>query len=201
METTGQYFYFLSWMGWIIVTFFFPKSAIRTFMSILLLVVIAGSTTTVQMFGFTMTASFLVLAVTTLILLVNSLKQKYILHYFSICTVALAYVCFIIFEIYDPVWIFLDRTWMLSVIILYLSLLLFKPKRERFVYMLAGVLLGEVLRGIVTDRIFSYSDIGSYEFLAVLALSSAGMATWMMFETLTIHLDSLIQKRVRERQG
>ncbi|WP_404458032.1 hypothetical protein [Sutcliffiella horikoshii] len=201
METTGQYFYFLSWMGWIIVTFFFPKSTIRTFMSILLLVVIAGSTTTVQMFGFTMTASFLVLAVTALILLVNSLKQKYILHYFSICTVALAYVCFIIFEIYDPVWIFLDRTWMLSVIILYLSLLLFKTKRERFVYMLAGVLLGEILRSIVTDRIFSYSDTGSFEFLAVLALSSAGMATWMMFETLTIQLDSLIQKRVRERQG
>ncbi|ART76884.1 hypothetical protein B4U37_12890 [Sutcliffiella horikoshii] len=201
METTGQYFYFLSWMGWIIVTFFFPKSAIRTNMSILLLVVIACSTTTVQMFGFTITASFLVLAVTALIMLVNSLRQKYILHYFSICTVALAYVCFIIFEIYDPVWIFLDRTWLLSVIILYLSLLLFKTKRERFVFMLTGVLLGEVLRSIVTDRIFSYSDIGSFEFLAVLALSSAGMATWMMFETLTIHLDSLIQKRVRERQG
>ncbi|MGD6774955.1 YphA family membrane protein [Sutcliffiella horikoshii] len=201
METTAQYFYFLSWMGWIIVTFFFPKSAIRTNMSILLLVVIAGSTTTVQMFGFTITASFLMLAVTALIMLVNSLKQKYILHYFSICTVALAYVCFIIFEIYDPVWIFLDRTWLLSVIILYLSLLLFKTKRERFVFMLTGVLLGEVLRSIVTDRIFSYSDIGSFEFMAVLALSSAGMATWMMFETLTIHLDSLIQKRVRERQG
>ncbi|MGD6873930.1 YphA family membrane protein [Sutcliffiella horikoshii] len=201
METTGQYFYFLSWMGWIIVTFFFPKSAIRTNMSILLLVVIACSTTTVQMFGFTITASFLVLVVTALIMLVNSLRQKYILHYFSICTVALAYVCFIIFEIYDPVWIFLDRTWLLSVIILYLSLLLFKTKRERFVFMLTGVLLGEVLRSIVTDRIFSYSDIGSFEFLAVLALSSAGMATWMMFETLTIHLDSLIQKRVRERQG
>nr|WP_010194115.1 hypothetical protein [Bacillus sp. m3-13] len=68
-------------------------------------------------------------------------------------------------------------------------------------FMLTGVLLGEVLRSIVTDRIFSYSDIGSFEFMAVLALSSAGMGTWMMFETLTIHLDSLIQKRVRERQG
>nr|WP_010194112.1 hypothetical protein [Bacillus sp. m3-13] len=76
METTAQYFYFLSWMGWIIVTFFFPKSAIRTNMSILLLVVIAGSTTTVQMFGFTITASFLMLAVTALIMLVNSLKAK-----------------------------------------------------------------------------------------------------------------------------
>lgn len=201
METSAQYFYFISWMGWIIITFFFPKSVTRTYLSILLLLVIATSTTKVIMFGFTITASFIVLAVTALILLVSSLKQKYILHYFSICTVALAYVCFIIFEIYDPVWIFLDRTWLLSVIILYLSLLLFKTKRERFVFMLTGVLLGEILRSIVTDRIFYYSDIGSFEFLAVLALSSSGMATWMMFETLTIHLDSLIQKRVRERQG
>ncbi|TYS68381.1 hypothetical protein FZC76_11665 [Sutcliffiella horikoshii] len=201
MEITGQYFYFIGWIGWIIVTFFFPKSVVRTFMSILILVVIAGSTTTVQMFGFTVTASFLVLAVIAFILLVKSLKQRYILHYLSICTIALAYVCFILFEIYDPVWIFLDRTWLLSVIILYLSLLLFKTKRERFVFMLTGVLFGEVLRSIVMDRIFSYSVIGTFEFLAVLALSSAGMATWMMFETLTIQLDSIIQKRVRERQG
>jgi hypothetical protein len=201
MEITGQYFYFICWIGWIIITFFFPKSVVRTFMSILILVVIAGSTTTVQMFGFTVTASFLVLAVIALILLVKSLKQKYILYYLSICTIALAYVCFILFEIYDPVWIFLDRTWLLSAIILYLSLLLFKSRRERFVFMLTGVLFGEILRSIVMDRIFSYSAIGTFEFLAVLALSSAGMATWMMFETLTIHLDSIIQKRVRERQG
>ncbi|NMH74064.1 hypothetical protein HF078_13310 [Bacillus sp. RO2] len=201
MEITGQYFYFICWIGWIIITFFFPKSVVRTFMSILILVVIAGSTTTIQMFGFTVTASFLVLAGIALILLVKSLKQKYILHYLSICTIALAYVCFILFEIYDPVWIFLDRTWLLSAIILYLSLLLFKSRRERFVFMLTGVLFGEILRSIVMDRIFSYSAIGTFEFLAVLALSSAGMATWMMFETVTIHLDSIIQKRVRERQG
>ncbi|KPB06683.1 YphA family membrane protein [Bacillus sp. CHD6a] len=201
MELAGQYFYFICWIGWIIITFFFPKSEVRTFMSILILVVIAGSTTTVQIFGFTVTASFLVLAGIALILLVKSLKQKYILHYLSICTIALAYVCFILFEIYDPVWIFFDRTWLLSFIILYLSLLLFKTKRERFVFMLTGVLFGEILRSIVMDRIFSYSALGTFEFLAVLALSSAGMATWIMFETLTIHLDSIIQKRVRERQG
>ncbi|WP_404442535.1 hypothetical protein LG307_12845 [Sutcliffiella horikoshii] len=201
METADQYFYFLSWVGWIIVTFFFPKSTFRTYMSILLLLVIAGSTTAVQIFGFSVTVSFLVLAVSAFILLVNSLKQKYLLHYLSICTVAMAYVCFIIFEIYDPVWIIFDRTWLLSFIILYLSLLLFKAKRERFVFQLTGVLLGEILHSIVIDRIFSFSVIGSFEFLAVLALSTAGLCTWMIFETLTIQLDSLIQKRVRERQG
>jgi len=201
METADQYFYFLSWMGWIIVTFFFPKSAVRTYLSILLLLVIAGSTTAVQIFGFSVTVSFLVLAVSALILVVNTLKQKYLLQYLSICTVAMAYVCFIIFEIYDPVWIIFDRTWLLSFIILYLSLLLFKAKRERFVFQLTGVLLGEILHSIVIDRIFSFSVIGSFEFLAVLALSTAGLCTWMIFETLTIQLDSLIQKRVRERQG
>lgn len=201
METADQYFYFLSWMGWIIVTFFFPKSAIRTNMSILFLLVIAGSTTAVHIFGFSVTVSFLVLAVSAFILLVNTLKQKYLLQYLSICTVAMAYVCFIIFEIYDPVWIIFDRTWLLSFIILYLSLLLFKAKRERFVFQLTGVLLGEILHSIVIDRIFSYSVMGSFEFLAVLALSTAGLCTWMIFETLTIQLDSLIQKRVRERQG
>ncbi len=201
METAGLYFYFLGWIGWIIITFFFPKSSVRTFLSILLLLVMAGSATYMNLFGFNVNIAFIFLVFTAIILLAKTMKQKYFLHYFSICTLSLAYVCFVIFEIYDPVWIILDRMWMLSFILLYLSLLLFKTKWERFVFMLTGVLQGEILNSMVLNSVFSYSVIGSYEFLAVLFLTSAGLGTWMIFETVTIYLDSVIQKRVRERQG
>ncbi|WP_339146514.1 MULTISPECIES: hypothetical protein [unclassified Sutcliffiella] len=201
METAGLYFYFLGWIGWIIITFFFPKSTVRTFLSLLLLLVMAGSTTYLNIFDFRVSVAFIILIFTAFILLTKTMKQKYFLHYFSICTLSLAYVCFVIFEIYDPVWIIIDRTWMLSFILLYLSLLLFKTKWERFVFMLTGVLQGEILNSIVLKSIFSYSVIGSFEFLAVLFLTSAGLGTWMMFETVTVYLDSVIQKRVRERQG
>ncbi|WP_053073702.1 hypothetical protein [Bacillus sp. LL01] len=201
METAGLYFYFLGWIGWIIITFLFPKSSVRTFLSLLLLLVIAGSATYIDIYGYKVNIAFLFLMITAIILLTKTLKQKYFLHYFSICTLSLAYVCFVIFEIYDPVWILIDRTFMLSFILLYLSLLLFKGKLERFVFMLTGVLQGEILNSFVLNSIFSYSVIGSYDFLAVLFLSSAGLATWMVFETVTVYLDSVIQKRVRERQG
>ncbi|MCM3617387.1 hypothetical protein M3936_07340 [Sutcliffiella horikoshii] len=201
METEGLYFYFLGWIGWIIITFLFSKSAIRTFLSILLLSLLAGSTTHVSIYGFSVNVAFIILVLTAIILLSKTLKQRYVLHYFSICTLSLAYVCFVIFEIYDPVWIFIDRTWMLSFILLYITLLLFKTKWERFVFMLTGVLQGEILNSFVLNSIFSYSVIGSFEFLAVLFLTSAGLGTWVVFENITVYLDSIIQKRVRERQG
>lgn len=201
METEGLYFYFLGWIGWIIITFLFSKSAIRTFLSILLLSLLAGSATHVSIYGFSVNVAFIILVLTAIILLSKTLKQRYVLHYFSICTLSLAYVCFVIFEIYDPVWIFIDRTWMLSFILLYITLLLFKTKWERFVFMLTGVLQGEILNSFVLNSIFSYSVIGSFDFLAVLFLTSAGLGTWVVFENITVYLDSIIQKRVRERQG
>lgn len=201
MESAGLYFYFLGWIGWIIITFLFSKSAIRTFLSILLLSLLAGSATHVNIFGFSVNVAFIILVLTAIILLSKTLKQRYVLHYFSICTLSLAYVCFVIFEIYDPVWIFIDRTWMLSFILLYITLLLFKTKWERFVFMLTGVLQGEILNSFVLNSIFSYSVIGSFDFLAVLFLTSAGLGAWVVFENITVYLDSIIQKRVRERQG
>lgn len=201
METEGLYFYFLGWIGWIIITFLFSKSAIRTFLSILLLSLLAGSATHVSIYGFSVNVAFIILVLTAIILLSKTLKQRYVLHYFSICTLSLAYVCFVIFEIYDPVWIFIDRTWMLSFILLYITLLLFKTKWERFVFMLTGVLQGEILNSFVLNSIFSYSVIGSFDFLAVLFLTSAGLGAWVVFENITVYLDSIIQKRVRERQG
>ncbi|MBM7619566.1 hypothetical protein JOC95_001415 [Bacillus tianshenii] len=201
MAVEGLYFYFLSWVGWIIVTFFFSKSKQRLMVSVLLLLIIIGSNTFIPIMEFQISFSFIVLAFTAIILLVIVLKKNLLLHYFSICTVALAYVCFKLFEIYDPVWIIFDRTWMLSIILLYLGLMLFKSKSERFVFLLTGLLMGELLSSFVLHSVFRYSVVGSFEFLDVYALTLSGLSVWVFFETVTVYLDGFIQKRVKEKQG
>ncbi|QFT89418.1 hypothetical protein FIU87_12235 [Bacillus sp. THAF10] len=201
MESAGLYFYFLCWVVWIISTFFFQKSTIRTFLSVVLLLLIASSTTYVDIFGFTTNVAFLVILATSFILLIKTMKQKYILLYLSITTLSLAYVCFCIFEIFDPVWILFNRTWLLSFILLYLALMLFKGRMERFVFMLAGITQGEIFKCLLWKNVFAYSVMGEFDFLAVLTLSLAGMSTWVLFETITVYLDAVIQKRVKEKQG
>ncbi|CAG9623598.1 YphA family membrane protein [Sutcliffiella rhizosphaerae] len=201
METEAMYFYFLSWVCWIIVTFMMQKSALRTFSSIVLLLIIIGSTSNFSIFSFEVSGSFIVLIIAAIILLVKTLKENYFLHYFSITTISLAYVCFIIYEIFDPVWILINRTWILAFIMVYLTLLLFKKRDERFVFMLCGLIQGELLNSFVLNSVFSYSVMGEISFLAVLFLASAGLGVWLLFATITVHLDSVIQKRVKERQG
>ncbi|MFE7062442.1 hypothetical protein ACFVAD_09825 [Sutcliffiella sp. NPDC057660] len=201
MVSEGLYFYFLSWVGWIIVTFFFAKSQQRFLLSALLLLIIIGSNTFIPVVDFQVSVSFIVLAIMAIILLVKVLKKHFLLHYFSICTVALAYVCFKLFEIYDPVWIIFHRTWMLSIILLYLALLLFKSKSERYVFLLTGLLMGELLSIFVLHSVFRYSIIGAFEFLDVFSLTVSGLSVWVFFETVTVYLDGFIQKRVKEKQG
>ena len=201
MVFEGLYFYFISWIGWIVVTFFFAKGRQRFLLSVLLLLIICGSDTYLPIMDIQVSISYIVLVITSIILLVNVLKKQYLLHYLSICTVALSYICFKLFEIYDPVWIMFNRTWMLSFILLYLTMLLFKSKRERYVFLLTGMLMGELLSIIVLHSIFRYSIIGSFEFLDVLSLTVSGLSAWVFFETVTIYLDGFIQKRVKEKQG
>jgi hypothetical protein len=201
MGTEGLFFYFLSWVSWIVVVFFFPKSKHRTQISIALLLIIAGSNSYFYILQFKVNLAFIFLAAAALILLTASLRKNYFLHYFSICTISLAYVCFRLFEIYDPVWILFNRIWMLSFVLLYLALLLFKTKQERFVFLLTGAVQGEIINGWILNSVFSYPVVGGFDFLSVLALSLAGLSVWIMFETITIYLDSFIQKRVKEKQG
>ncbi|WP_078380163.1 YphA family membrane protein [Sutcliffiella halmapala] len=201
MVIEGLYFYFLSWVSWIVVMFFFAKSTQRFLLSICLLLVIAGSNSYISIVDFQVSVSYIVLASTAVILLVKILKKQYLLHYFSICTIALAYVCFKLFEIFDPIWIIFNRTWMLSFILLYLALLLFKSSENRYAFLLAGLILGELLAIFVLNNVFQYSVIGSFEFLDVFAMSFAGLSMWVVFESITVYLDSIIQKRVKEKQG
>lgn len=201
MVIEGLYFYFFCWISWIVVTFFFTKRTQRFLLSICLLLVIAGSNSYITLVDFQVGISYLVLAIIGCILLVKILRKQYLMHYFSICTIALAYVCFKLFEIYDPVWMVFNRTWMLSFGLLYLGLLLFKTREERYAFLLTGIVLGELLTSFVLHHVFQYSVVGAFEFLDVFAMSLAGLSMWVVFESITVYLDSIIQKRVKEKQG
>ncbi len=197
----GQFFYLIGWLSWIIITFFFSDRKKRFQLSCVVLLLLSTSTVYASFLGFSWNGAFLILVVATFIYLVGTLKKRLMIHYFSISTVSLAYVCFSIFEIFDPVWVIFPRHWMLGFILLYICLIVFKKKNERYVYLLAGIIQGEIITIVLFRNIFSYSVIGDYFFWDIVAVSIAGLSLWLFFEQLTLYLDTFIQKHVKEKQG
>lgn len=60
----------------------------------------------------------------------------------SALIIAMLYASFHLLEMYDPIWIVMDRTWMLSGILVYASILLHRDRVLRLCSLYAGALQG-----------------------------------------------------------
>lgn len=110
----GLLFYWLFWAGWIMTTFFYPKThSDRLTISAWLLGAITLSTITFSLFSieWSGTGAFILL---TIFVYGAGLPMKKLL-YFMITSfiVMLANVSFLLFELFDPVWILIEREWTL----------------------------------------------------------------------------------------
>lgn len=90
----------------------------------------------------------------------------------------LAYVSFLMFELYDPVWVIINRDWLLTFILMYLTIMLQSEVRMRMYTLLAGVLQGELLYSFVLRQNGFTYPIGSLEFLDFAALAVAILLLW-----------------------
>jgi hypothetical protein len=198
----GAYFYWLAWIGWIITTFFFKKGQKRLFLSAFILIVIISSRIEIPVtdnvsiifsaFGFLAAGYYFVSK--------QSLKSKWYL-FLTTLIVTFAYVSFHLFELFDPVWLFADRKWLLSLAIVYVTLLLWKGISLRFFGMLIGVTQGEILYGYILQSFRFPYTIGSFAFLDAIAICSLLIGVWWVLEHLAVFYDSFTQKNAKEKQG
>ncbi|MFT4413112.1 hypothetical protein ACLM5H_04545 [Fredinandcohnia humi] len=197
----GTIFYWIGWMCWVCSTFYMKKSKERFLLSVFFLVLIIVSPYSFVLGTIKINISiFFILLFCFREISKKSSKQKL---YLLICilTISLAYSSFLLFELYDPVWLLFNRNLMLSAALIYVTLMLVKDFRSRIIALLIGAIQGDFLYGIVVTNInFSY-DIGSFVFLDVIAISFCFIFIWSSIEVLLNHFDVLFQKNTKEKHG
>lgn len=168
----GSYFYFFAWMGWVITTFFLKKDGFRLGVSIFLLLVVIGSQMKLPIFSVSISGSaLLIMSVSCLGIAFYSLWMK---MYTLLCAliIAMIYTIFHVIELYDPVWIVIDRTWMLSSILVYASVLLHRNRILRIWGLYVGMVQGELFLTFIYKAMNVSYDIGSFAFLNIAAVST-----------------------------
>jgi hypothetical protein len=141
------------------------------------LLAIISSNKFINLFGFNVSLAGLLIMGTAYWMVAKQSKSAGSYLILTSFIVMLAYAAFHLFELFDPVWLLIDRRFMLSFVLAYLSISVQNGFWFRIMTLFLGAIHGEILYAVILKKFdFAYS-IGSMLFLDVMAISLALIVT------------------------
>ncbi len=195
----GSTFYFVAWIGWIVVTFFMKKEPIRWKIGACILIFIICSPLNVTIASFTVSVNALLLCIISFvgITLYSIWKKLYTL--LSALIIAMLYTSFHLLEVYDPIWIVLDRLLLLSGALVYASILLYGDRILRLCTLYIGMLQGELLVTLIFHKLHFPYEYGSLAFFDVVAVSTLFMAILLWITKVSVYMEQFKRKTRKRR--
>lgn len=199
----GLTFYWTFWALWICTTFFMRKTnPKRVKYTVIILLSIILSFQYIHLLGFKVSIVsifFLILSYYEVGKMRGKSRAYFLITSFI---VMLAYGSFQLFELFDPVWLILDRNWMFAVVLTYMTILMQNDGFKRMTTLIFGSIHGEIVYSLVLDGYSIEMPIGSLQFLDVISISVCLILVWSGFEKLTSmfegHINQLEKGRGRQ---
>jgi len=197
----GLLFYWILWVGWIIITFFYPKNhPDRLNYAAWLLISILLSTTSVPLGLFEITGTGFFMMVTSYIYFSRLKKKKRLYFLLSTFILMLVTVCFLLYELFDPVWLFMKREWLLAIILTCVTLLLLHDQKQRMIAIILGFIHGEIFYSLIlAEYSFTYPVATLYS-LDSFALTLSLLFGWNLFEQMASYFDKQFHSEEKEKQ-
>lgn len=181
----GWFFYYSFWTVWIILSFIVPKPhPYRLPYSVFVLISLILSTKTVTLFGLQMNATVFFWYGWCMVLL-SRLKLSHLLYQVCASLVSmLVYTVFLLFELYDPIWVIMDRRWLLTILISVVTILLNSSIEKRLIVSLIGLIMGEILNAVVLRQTGIDVTITSPGLLDICSIICITVIGWSSLENL-----------------
>jgi hypothetical protein len=195
----GIFFYWFAWIGWTVSTFLMSKQSMRSFYACALLACIMFSTTSLHIGPYTFSGAFFcfLLFGSVYIALRKQMFSGYLL--LASFITMMAYAGFCLFELFDPVWIFIDRRWAIGFLMLYIVCMLVKSVQERIVCLIIGICYGDFVFSYILHDSHMYYTIGSLVFLDIAAISCMLILVWTLFVQVALYFDSYLLKYAKNK--
>lgn len=195
----GIIFVWFAWMGLIIVFFFQKASFNRTLLGFLFLLAICLIHTTVEVLHVTVSA-LLVLSLACGYFFMMKYRVNTVYAMIIVIMLTAAFTAVKLFAIYDPVFTFLYTRWSISAILFVIIHLTINGTIERCSFLILSIVHGEMILGIIFNRMGFERVIGELASLDILAISVMSTLIWSGFVKVTLHLEKLLKKH-QERRG
>lgn len=166
----GLLFYLIFWIGWVITTFFYSKSnPDRLVFSAWILAAVFFSHSMIEIYHVSINMTGLFIIVTGFFY-GSKLHIKRLLYFLlSSFIIMLATVCFLLYELFDPIWVLIKRELLIAIIISFAAWLLAANQKQRVVITMFGMILGELFYAIILLKYPFFHPVASLYFLDSLA--------------------------------
>jgi len=118
----------------------------------------------------------------------------------SALIIAMLYTSFHLLEIYDPIWIVVDRVFLLSSALVYASVLLHGDRILRLCSLYVGMLQGELLVTFIFRKLNFPYDYGSLAFFDIVAVSTLFMAVLFWIAKASVYMEQF-KRKTRKRKA
>ncbi|KMY50619.1 YphA family membrane protein [Peribacillus loiseleuriae] len=197
----GLLFYWIAWITWVIVMFFFSKAQVYRFpllVHLLAVMGIAGYIIHIGRYSFGFAGIYLLFVV----LIYHRRLSLYQFAYFmlSCSIIALSYASFQLFTLLDPLWVFVNPTWLAALVLHFLTLFLYKGWKQRISSILVGMILGDGIYMItMVHNSLPYTAI-SYILLDMMTISVSASLFWSGLEWLSVFAMNYMQNKFQTGQ-
>nr|WP_295972389.1 hypothetical protein [uncultured Bacillus sp.] len=190
----GLIFYWIFWLGWVITTFFYPKDHPRRLLiSAWILGAIIVFPASIEFLGLKWHGTGLYILL-TFYLYAAWLPFKTSLYFLlSVFILMLLTVCFLLFELFDPVWILIEREWLLAVAAVYGTLLLHSIKGYRVLSLLFGMVHGEIFYAFILKKFSFTYPVADPAFLDAMSLACGMVLAWNSLEWMAAYFNKYAQ--------
>ncbi|PLS16363.1 hypothetical protein CVD28_18020 [Bacillus sp. M6-12] len=197
----GLFFYWLAWIAVVVLLFFVSerwKYRFPMLIHLLMIMIIASYQVNVDALSFNFSVIYIFIAICVYI---RRMRLMQIFGFvISIFTVAMAYCCFQLYSMLDPVWLLFDKSWMMAILLNYLCVLLFSAKGIRLGGLIGGMALGDCMTSFLLSRLAMPYAAGSFSWLDDAALALGVAATGILAGYASRMLQTQTNPLQKERQ-
>lgn len=188
------------WIIWAYITFIKEKVAIRSHLAFWVLLIIIASNYHLDFGGLEVNFATIIILIYGYFQ-IGQIPLKHFLYTVIGCsTISVAYACFFMFAIFDPVWVIIDLKWMVGIAMVILTLLFFHDPKMRFASLAVGLCHGEILYTLVILKLSPTKTIGDFYFLDIFASSIFIYGILYVLEQLSHKLQVYIQKGIQNKK-
>lgn len=164
---------FFLWSIWIYASFIMgKKDPLRFPIAVFALVILNISPFIISIFSIEISGSAFILLLINYFLASKFSLSKKLFLLFSATALMIGYTGLLLFEMYDPIWVFIDRKILFCFGLLILSYFIYPSSLFlRMVFVCLGTLHGEIMFSIILLRWNMPYLIGTAEYLDILAMT------------------------------
>lgn len=112
----------------------------------------------------------------------------------------LAYVTFLLFALYDPVWVIFPKNLMAATVLAYLTIILHEPFHLRIIALTIGMVQGDILYSMIVGKLLSKVTIGTFEFFDMFSLTIAFVCIVSGLKKVAFIFENHLQQIEKEKQ-